>query len=190
MTPLVRSWGVAALVALLAAGCVGATPRADFEDEVRERGGGVSGKQFEEIMQLTADEVAVTDVDQLEVLTLRADAVSRVVVVQARRGDQPEFLDTLTFRSGELASVEPVQDADRFDIEALAVSVGDLPLDDAERLVDAAIDDFDDVGALLTSFSLEQRAGEPLIVVDIESPRRSGEVVFGLDGALRPGEQE
>lgn len=185
-----RIGALVACVAVAVAGCVGATPRADFEEEVRARGGGISGAQFDEVIQRTAEEVAVDDAAQLEVLTLRADAVSRIIVVQARRGDRPEFLDTLTFRSGDLLSVDPVQDADRFDIDARSVRVIDLPLDQAERLIDDAIGRFGDPDTLVSSFSLEQRSDASVIVVDVESPRRSGEVVFALDGSVLEEGQE
>ena len=180
-----RSLAFAAGGALLAAGCVGSTPRADFNADLQARGGGVTAEQFQVAAELVADEVAVADADDLQLISLSASGTARTYSFVARRGDQPDFVDTVVVRDERIVSVEPVQDAGEDDLDALSVAFGDLPVEDTEALIDQAIVEFGDPDTVLTRFGLSTFPGnDPTIRVDVESPRRTGTIVYDLDGEL------
>lgn len=170
--------------ALIVTGCVGSVPRGEFEADLRERGGGITGEQMEIAVELAAAEAAVTDPAALEVLNLRADALSRVIVLQPRRGDQPEFVDNVVVRDDEVLSADPVQDADAFDLDALVIPVSDVPLADAAEYIDRAIVEFGDPDTVVSSYQVARRDGSPVVVVEVASPRRTGSVVFAVDGSV------
>ncbi len=176
---------------LLLVGCVGSTDRAAFEEETRARGGGISGAQIESMIVQAAEEVAVTDPATLEILSLRIDANGRTGTIQARRGDRPDFVDLVAFRSDEVISVQPMQDADPAEVAEDAFGVTDVALGDAELLVDAAIVAFGDPDTLVSDFSVRRRGDLGILIeVGLESTRRTGEVLFdGAGNLLDDGSQ-
>jgi hypothetical protein len=163
-------------------GCIGATDRSEFDAEVRARGGGLTTEWIDEALALVADEVGAPSAGELEVLTLTITTSSRAVSVQARRGDRPDFVDTVTVVEGEILAVQPMQDADELPLDDLALRVDELPLSDIEALGDRALAEFGEPEAFVDSIRVSIFGGEHRIVVDVESERRTGRIRFDVDG--------
>jgi hypothetical protein len=164
-------------------GCIGAIDRADFDAEVRARGGGVSSNWIDESLQAAATELGVTDPDQLQILTLSIDAQNRSLVVTARRGDRPEFVDTVAVRETEVAGTTPLPDADDLPLDDLVTSLGTVPIDRIDELSDTALESFGP-DAFVTGVTVERINGAPTITVSVGSERQTGEVLFDATGAV------
>lgn len=169
---------------LVGAGCIGATDRADFDDEVRRRGGGISVTWIDESLAAAATELNVAPPGAMEFLTLTINGTSRTLTINARRGDQPAFVDSVTVREGEVVAVAPIQDADELPLDELVVAVDDTPLADVEELVDAALAEFDETDAFVTTISITSNDGEPTTTFQLASERRTGSATFDATGQL------
>lgn len=165
-------------------GCIGATDRSEFDAEVRARGGGLTAEWIDEALSLVADEVGAPSAGALELLTMTITTSSRAVTVQARRGDRPDFVDTVTVVESEVLAVQPMQDADDLPLDQLAIRIDELPLDDIEGLGDRALAEFGEDEAFVESIRISIVDSEHRIVVDVESERRTGRVLFDVDGEI------
>lgn len=182
-----------ALLAVLAlTGCVGAVDRVDFDAEIRSRGGGVAVDWVQESLDAIAQEVGAPNVATLQVITLTITPSSFVTVVQARRSDRPDFVDTVAALDGEVISVTPRQNADELPLDEITISAEDLPLADIEVLVDDALAAFvADIGddavsgdAFVTLIQVSVIDSVHVVDVSVESVRRTGVVRFDVDGSL------
>lgn len=171
------------MVAAAVSSCVGAIDRADFDAEVRSRGGGVSSSWIDESLEAAATALGVADPDQLQVLTLSIDAQNRSLTVTARRGDRPEFVDTVAVRETEVIATTPIPDADDLPLDDLTTTLGDLPIDRIEELSDTALESFDS-DAFVTGVIVGTTDGDPTITVSIGSERQTGQVVFDAGGTV------
>ena len=171
-------------VAAVTSGCIGAIDRADFDDEVRARGGGISSQWIDDSVEAAADRLGVVTTDEIELLTLTIDGTNRVVTVSARRGDRPDFVDSVVVSEGEVVAVTPIQDADQLPLDDLTIRLGDLPIDQLERLTDEAVDAFGADDGFVTGIRVALENGEPTLAIDLESSRRTGTAVFAADGTL------
>ncbi len=174
-----------AAVPIIAAGCIGATDRSEFDEEVRRRGGGITSTWVDEALDVAAAELSVADGGDLEVLTLLIDGTRRTLTVNARRGDRPDFVDSVTVKEGKWFATVPIQDADELPLDDLTIALDELPLDSLEELVDTALTDFDEPDSYVTSISVSLRSGEPTITMEIASTRRTGTAVFDTNGVLQ-----
>lgn len=171
-----------AFVAVAASGCVGAIDRADFDEEVRRRGGGISAAWVDESLTAAAEALSITSPDDLEFLTLTINGTSRSLTINARRGDRPDFIDSVTVREGEVVAVTPIQDADELPLAALLVDVDETPIDDVETLVDRALAEFDEPDSFVTVISVSLDGTDASTTVQLSSARRTGSVVFDAAG--------
>lgn len=184
MARWVRNLVAAAIVPVVATGCIGAIDRADFNEEVRARGGGIATTWVDESLAAAATALAVDDPADLAFLTLSISGTTRTVNIVARRGDRPDFVDSVTVNEGDVTSVAPIRDADRLSLEANTIRLTEVPIDQLEDLVDAALEGFGEPGAFVTSIDVTSTNGTPTITLQLESPRRTGSAVFDGDGNL------
>lgn len=173
-----------AIVVTVTSGCIGAIDRADFNDEVRRRGGGISSDWIDESIRMAAARLEVATPEDIELLTLTIDGTNRVLTVTARRGDRPEFVDSVVVRDGDVVSVSAVQDADQLPLDDLTMSLADLPLDRLETLADEAINEFDAADGSVSGIVVALADGAHTITFTLESSRRTGTAVFDVDGIL------
>lgn len=173
---------LAVVVAASTTSCIGATDRAAFDAEVRARGGGVAVAWIAAGIDLVAAEVGASGRSDLSVMSLRIEPTDRTLIAIARRNDQPEFVDTVVIREGELVSISPVQDVDRLPLDDITFTVGDLPIDRLEELGDAALAEFGERDGYVNAISVTIRNDEPVIEIFVESARRAGSVLFDQSG--------
>ena len=179
------SWRVvlafAALVVVLS-GCVGATPRDEFEAEVIERGGGL-------VPSLPLDAIAAveaelgTDPVALESMTITP--LARIVSMTVQDPARPANLDDYVVREGELSEPRPVQVSGTEGFDSLLFTAEDVPaLERLDEVGDAAAEALEIDDGVVTSVVVT-RAGETLrMLVSVESPRARGTAVFTPEGDL------
>ncbi len=173
-----------AVFAIAATGCIGATDRADFDAEVRARGGGITSAWIAEGVDLIADAVGITNTADMQFVTLTIGPPNRTVTGQARRGDQPDFVDVVTVKEGSVVSITPIQDADRLPLDDITFRAGQVPIDDIEALGDTALAEFAQPDGFVTMISVSLRNGEPVITMSLASARRTGRALFDADGTF------
>lgn len=169
-------------LALVISGCIGATDRADFDAEVQARGGGVSTAWIGVAIDAVAAEVGAASASELMVISLDVDPTKRALVVVARRGDEPDFVDTVVVRDGEVVAATPMQDADQLPLDEVMIRVGDLPIDDLEALSDEALEEFGEPDGFVGSILMSLQSGVPTVRIAVESARRTGFVLFDQSG--------
>lgn len=174
----------AAALAFAMSGCIGATDRADFEAEVRARGGGLTTAWVAEALDLIAAEVAVSPTSDVELMTLSINPPNRSVAVTARRGDDPKFADSVVVRQGQVVSVSPVQDADQLPLDEVTFAVGEVALDDLERVGDEALTEFGEADGFVNSITVSLADGEPVMSMSLSSARRTATARFEADGTF------
>ncbi len=180
VTRLVRHLVIGIALVTLSA-CIGATPRDEFNAEVRARGGGLTTDVLDEALTVVAGEFGVTDWRTLEVLALTVLPGNRTVSASVRDPRTPDFVDTVVVKDGDVLSVTPTRDADELPLDELVVVLGTVALDPLETLTATALAAFDEPDGYIESLSLSRVAGEALIRIDVESARRTATVIF--DGA-------
>jgi hypothetical protein len=174
----------AATLTLAASGCIGATDRTDFDAEVRARGGGLTSAWIAESLDLVAAEVGVTATSDLQLLALSINSPNRSLSVQARRGDEPAFADSVLVNQGRVVSVTPIRDADQLPLDEITFTVGQVPLADIETLGDTALREFGESDGYVDRISISLENGRPVIDVSLESARRTGRATFDADGTF------
>ena len=170
------------------AGCVGATDRADFEEEIESRGGGFSEDIVTDAVAELADEVGTGD---FEITHLTVSPLVPVVSARVRNPAAPDEVDDYTFRGDELVEVEPVRLSSDTDLDAEVLPITDFALDRLDEAVDTALDEFGATDGYATSVQLSVTpssavAADPVgqVVVHVESPRAAATVRFTADGEL------
>ena len=108
----------------------------------------------------------------------------RIITINGRRGDRPDFVDSVTVRGGEVVATAPIQDADQLPLDDITIRLDALPLDRLEALVDTALTDFGEDDAFVTTITVALTNGVPTIEIGIESARRTGSAAFDLNGNL------
>jgi hypothetical protein len=122
--------------------------------------------------------------ENIEFLTLTLDGTNRVLTVTARRGDRPDFVDSVVVREGEVVSVSPLQDADQLPLDEITIPLGSVPIDRLEELADEALDQFGEDDGFVSTINVALTNGAPTVTFSLESARRTGTAVFGADGTL------
>lgn len=167
--------------ALMATGCVGAASRTEFEDMVRERGGGVSATAVSDVLD---DLRTRSGADDPDVRMLRFNFDATTAVLEVRNPARPDDLDRYTYRNDQHVSTEPVRLSADDDLDELTVALSTYPLADIERIADEALAAFDSDGGYVTAITVGSFGPPPVIRVDVESPRSSGTATFDPDGRL------
>jgi len=170
------------VIGVVASGCIGAVDRSDFDAEVAARGGGVADVWIDEALTAVAEEVGATSVGALRVLTLTIVPANRTLVAQARRVDNPSFVDTIAVAQGDVVGVTPLQNADDLPLESITVPVSSIAGGRWGELGDAALSEFGHPDSHVTRISMSVFSGEHRIDVAVESPRNTGSVTFDLAG--------
>jgi hypothetical protein len=176
--------GIAALLVTLLTGCIGAMDRPEFDAEVQRRGGGIADEWILDGLTAVADEVDAGSIDELSVITMTITPTNRSLVVQARRGDRPDFVDTVTVIQGDVVGVSPVQDADELPLDEIMIPVTELPIDGWDELGDRALAELGFDGGYVDHISLSVVQGEHRLNVYVDSPRETGWVTFDREGRL------
>lgn len=183
MRRLTRGLG-AVLLTFAASGCIGATDRADFDTEVRARGGGLTSAWIAEGLDLVASEMSVTPTSELQLVTLAINSTDRSLSAQARRGDQNNFVDVVVVKQGEVVAITPVQDADQLPLDDITFTLSQLPLANIETLGDTALREFGEADGFINRINVSLREGSPMITVSLASARRTGKASFTADGTF------
>jgi hypothetical protein len=188
MVTAMRRFAATLLGALLLTGCIGSVSRSEFEAELQSRGGGLHESLITDVIDDMADRLGT---DDFQLMSLSASPESAVVTMQVRDPRDPRNVDTYTFRSGKLFDSEPVRVSVDEDLDAAAIDVQDLALDQLNEMVDAALEAYDVEGAYVTSVNVshlpdpdepgEQIAGFRMF---LESPRSTATALFDAEGTL------
>ena len=105
-----------------------------------------------------------------------------------RDPDQPENLDDYTWREGTLDAPRAVQIGATDDIDSEAFPIQSVALDDINEMVEEALEEYDAEGGYVTTLSIspsfESEVVEPIILMNLESPRSRAIARFDADGEL------
>ncbi|MGW6374600.1 hypothetical protein ACWFRB_00870 [Rhodococcus sp. NPDC055112] len=171
---------MAIAVALSATACIGAVDRAEFDADMRARGGGMTTAVVRDAMAALALTYGTTE---LQVTSVDIGPVEALDVT-VRNPARPDQLDRYTFDGRWLSEPTPVLVSALDDLDAQSFGVGEVPaLGRVESLVDDALANtaFDD--GQVTGISVNKtEAIRPTVMV--ESPRSRALVVFDADGAV------
>ncbi|MGI9645562.1 MAG: hypothetical protein ACR2O6_09670 [Ilumatobacteraceae bacterium] len=171
-----------ALVALT--GCIGATTRDDFDEEVRARGGGLTSTFVDDSLAAIAAEYDVADWRTLSALSLVIQPGDRLVTATVRDPARLDFVDTKVVVDAEVRSTTPLQDAGDLPLDAITFPLGSVAIVPVEPLATAALDAFGEEGGFVQSMAASLTAGEVTIRVDLESARRTATATFDAEGTL------
>lgn len=171
---------IAALVltASSLSGCIGAVDRMDFEDQMRERGGGMTSdlvrNGFDSLAErYGVDAVSVTSVDISPIETLG---------VTIRDPGKPSQLDRFSFDGVILGEPSPVQVSVTEDLDARSFTLDQVPaLANVEKLVDDALASSGIDEGEVTGISVSRTEAIHVSVM-VESSRSQVLVVFDPDG--------
>jgi hypothetical protein len=178
-----RRTGAVALasVVLVATGCVGSIDRSEFDEIVRERGGGLSGDLV--VAALAAIE-ARNDTSSLDVLQI--SFTSSTVAASVRSASFPDEVDGWTFTLGQdLNGPSPQPDIDPGAAVA-TFSDADVDVDTIEAAIDQAVAQTQVRGAWAESAFLRGTGGGSFeLQVSITNDRSDETWVFDGDGNLK-----
>lgn len=168
----------AGLTAATLSGCIGAVDRADFEQEMRERGGGMTTalvddgfRQLAEHYQVNS--LAVTSID------ISPDTTMGVTV---RDSDNLDQLDRFNFDGARLGDPSPVMVSVTDDLDAQSFTLDEIPaLRNVEMLVDDALANSALEDGEVTGISVSRTESVHAAVL-VESPRSRVLVVFDPSG--------
>lgn len=176
---------LAGLAMLVLSACVGATTRAEFEEEIRRRGGGLTTDFVTESLDVVAVEVGASSWTELDVLALNAKPGNRTLATNVRREDRRDFVDTISVANGEITNVTPVQDAGDLPLDDLEIPLDSVALDQIEQLSDEALAVFGQEDGFVDAIGVVRAGDDVTIRIDVESARETATVVFSADGTLR-----
>ncbi|MFD6514052.1 hypothetical protein [Rhodococcus sp. NPDC060176] len=167
-----------ALTASSLSGCIGAVDRMDFDDQMRERGGGMTSdlvrNGFDSLAErYGVDAVAVTSVDISPIETLG---------VTVRDPGKPSQLDRFSFDGVILGEPSPVQVSVTENLDARSFTLDQVPaLANVEKLVDDALASSGIDEGEVTGISVGRTEAIHASVM-VESSRSQVLVVFDPDG--------
>lgn len=179
---------MAAVVAFVLASCVGSVDQDEFNDEVHERGGGLSHEVID-------DAVAAVAADQgIEAVQVRSMSVMPGrVALEVRVPGSIEDVDAYTYGTsgmfgGEgLDGPEPVHtSAVEQPLESAVFTTEQAGIQRFDDLVDQAIAEADLPGGYATGATIDRPEGsrQPVVEVTVTNARRTVTVVFTADGTL------
>ncbi|MGF0316288.1 hypothetical protein [Nocardia fluminea] len=194
------------LIVLGTSGCVGAVDRADFEDQVRARGGGLVSSLPQEAVSALSRRTGATDLEaNLVILTppnstqfrltlndqpaqitryLAGDEVlaarGPTVRLRVRPPDRSRQLDDYSFTLGALSAPRPVRVSATDDLDGENFAVSEVPgLSRIEDIVDTALARSALSDGQVTVIVVSRFGREIRIVANVLSPR--SEVVAEFD---------
>ncbi|BAH32921.1 hypothetical protein [Rhodococcus erythropolis] len=172
-------WTVAiALTATSLSGCIGAVDRMDFDNQMRERGGGMTSELvrggFDSLAhRYGVDAISVTSIDISPIETLG---------VTVRDPEKPSQLDRFSFDGVILGEPIPVQVSVTDDLDARSFTLDQVPaLANVEKLVDDALASSGVDDGEVSGISVSRTESIHASVM-VESPRSRVLVVFEPDG--------
>lgn len=179
---------MAGTVALVLASCVGSVDQDTFNDEVHERGGGLSHKVVDDAVAAVAADQGITSV-QLRSLSVMPGRVA----LEVRVPGSIEDVDAYTYGTSGMFGGEGLDGP-----EPVHTSPVDPPLESAvftteqagverfDDLVDQAIAAADLPGGHATGATIDRPVGsrQPQVEVTVTNERRSVMVTFTADGTL------
>ncbi|EQM29924.1 hypothetical protein [Rhodococcus erythropolis] len=172
-------WTVAiALTATGLSGCIGAVDRMDFDNQMRERGGGMTSELvrggFDSLAhRYGVDAISVTSIDISPIETLG---------VTVRDPGKPSQLDRFSFDGVILGEPIPVQVSVTDDLDARSFTLDQVPaLANIEKLVDDALGSSGVDDGEVSGISVSRTESIHASVM-VESPRSRVLVVFEPDG--------
>lgn len=184
-----RPWrGVVTLAAgaILLGGCIGATPRDDFEEEIRSRGGGFTESMIGGPLEDAARRLGT---DDLQLLMLMATPEYAAVTMEVRNPNNSREVDRYFYQGGSLQSTEPVKVSVRDDLDSETIHVNDLAVDMLEEMTDQALATFDTEGGFVSSIQATSVWGpdDPSNMllgwrISLSSPRTDAVASFAADG--------
>ncbi|MFE1591368.1 hypothetical protein [Nocardia sp. NPDC058705] len=204
------------LVVLGSTGCVGAVDRADFEDRIRTRGGGLVSALPQEAIAALAQRTGATDLEvNVIVLTppnstqfrltlnnqpaqitrfLADDEVlaarSPTVRLRVRPPDRSRQLDDYSFTLGALSAPRPVRVSAFDDLDGEDFTVSEVPgLSRIEEIVDTALLRSELHDGQVTVLVVSRFGREIRIVANVLSPRSEMVAEFDRAGAFLRIEQ-
>ncbi|MHA4849765.1 hypothetical protein L1080_009470 [Rhodococcus sp. MSC1_016] len=172
------SMGVA--VVFGATACIGAVDRAEFDADMRSRGGGMTSALVGDGLAALAVRYGVAEV---QVTNLDIAPVEQLAVT-VRDPANPDQLDQYTFDGENVSEPSPVVVSALEDLDARAFTLDDVPaLGRVEHLVDEALSHSGLEGGQVVGISVT-RAGGISPTAMVESPRSRSVVVFDADGVV------
>jgi hypothetical protein len=173
-------------VATLAAGCVGATDRSDFQQVIASRGGGVTTELWMSSLDAVQNHLGT---DDFEIRDLSLKGGDRpVVTLEIRDPSDADLLDRYTVRGGsDVSSVDPVIVSANESLGGHLFRVSELgALDNLDAMVDAALLEFGRPDGHVSFFSVSRPAEGQAVVITagLESDRATGTARFTADGEL------
>ncbi|MEV0767314.1 hypothetical protein [Nocardia salmonicida] len=196
--------------------CVGAVDRADFEDQLRSRGGGLVSALPQDAIAALTQRTGVTDVEaNLIILTppnstqfrltlddqpaqitrfMADDAVlaarAPTVRLRVRPPDRSRQLDDYSFTLGELSAPRPVRVSAFDDLDGEDFTVSEVPgLSRVEEIVDTALARSELPDGQVTVIVVSRFGREIRIVANVLSPRSELVVEFDRTGAFLRAQQ-
>lgn len=175
-------------LAVAVSGCVGSVGVDDFNDEVRERGGGLS----QEVILDGVEEVGEAQ-DVREPQMRSVSVMPGRVALEVRVPGTPEDVDAYTFGTsglfggGGLDGPEPVTtSATDQPLESAVFTVDQAGVERFDRMVDEALTQADLPDSYATSASIRRPEGSltPIVEVSVTNERRSVTVKFAPDGTV------
>ncbi len=172
-----------AVVLLACAGCIGSTPRADFDATVQARSGGIAAALPERALAALAERFGT---DAFGIRSLVIDGENRRVMIEAQDPAQRDNLDTYRFTDRTLSDPEPILLSASDPIEATTFRAAEVPaLRRVDDLVDRTLDELGIADAHVTQLSVSRSAPDGVrIVLAATSDRASGRATFDADGTL------
>lgn len=199
------------LSVLGASGCVGAVDRADFEDRIRTRGGGLVSALPREAIAAVARRIGATDLEaNLILLTApnstqfrlvlhdQPDQVTRFLAdgqnlaarqatarLRVRPPDRSRQLDDYSFTLGDLSAPSPVRVSAYDDLDGENFTVGAVPaLTRIEDIVDTARAQSALPDGQVTVILVSRFGGDVRVVANVVSARSEVVVEFDHTGAF------
>ncbi|MFD0360165.1 hypothetical protein ACFQZZ_01730 [Nocardia sp. GCM10030253] len=193
---------------MTATGCIGAVDRADFEDIVHERGGGLVTALPTGAIAAVREHLGVADF-QTSIILLTAPNSSQVRMVvpdrptqltrflnghhlagpqavahlRIRVPRQPEQLDDYTFTQGALSKPTPVQVAASDDLDGEAFAAGEVTgLSRIEQIVDTALARSGLENGYVSTLLVNRFNRDILMTVNVTSPRAAAVAQFDSAG--------
>lgn len=199
------------LIVLGATGCIGAVDRADFEQQIRARGGGLVSALPRDALAALAQRLGTADL-QANVILLTApdstnfrlvlnnqpDQVTRflsgrgdlatrepTIRLRIRPPDRPRELDDYSFTLGDLSSAQPVRVSALDDLTGESFPLSEVTgLSNLESIVDTARARSGLSDGQVNAIIVSRFGTEIRIVTNVTSPRSEMLAEFDRTGAL------
>jgi len=178
---------VMAIVALAGVGsaCVGATPREEFVEEIRSRGGGLTAALALDAVAAVEEALGTTG---LRVRVVSIDPAGALVTMEVRDPARLGNLDLWAVSGGDVRGPQAVRLSAQDDLDRDTYAIALVALDRLEAMADAALAAFDSDGAWVERVTIiPGDAGQgqpPALTMSLASPRARATAMFSADAEL------